>query len=135
MAIDLESIDLIRQRTGLNYRQAKELLESTEGDVVAALIAAEEREKTWQEEFAVKGNELIETLREIIRKGNVTKLRVKNGGQTIVEIPVTVGAVGALVVPNLAALGAITALLTRCTIEIEREPKPGEPAEGEVRVE
>jgi len=135
MTIDLEKIDLIRERTGLGYRKAKELLESAGGDVVEALILAESREKSWQEEMQVKGNELAEKVREIIHKGNVTKIKVKNGDQTIVEIPVTVGAVGALVVPNLAALGAITALLTKCTIEIERaRPNPDSP-DSELHVE
>lgn len=135
MTIDLAKIDLIRERTGLGYRKAKELLESTDGDVVEALILAESKDKSWQEEVQVKGNELAEKVREIIHKGNVTKIKVKNGEQTIVEIPVTVGAVGALIVPNLAALGAITALLTKCTIEIERaEPNP-EPPGGAINVE
>ncbi|MGI5838625.1 MAG: DUF4342 domain-containing protein [bacterium] len=135
MTIDLAKIDLIRERTGLSYRQAKELLESTGGDVVEALIMAESKDKSWQEEIQVKGNELAEKIREIIHKGNVTKLKVKNGDQTIVEIPVTAGAIGAIIVPKLAALGAIAALLTKCTIEIERTPPNPEQSEGEMNVE
>lgn len=68
------------------------------------------------------GSRLIERVREIIHEGNVRRIIVKNDeGQTIVELPVTVGVIGALLAPAAAALGAIAALLTSCTIEVVRE--------------
>lgn len=118
--ITLESIDAVRERTGVSYRRAKEALEKTNGNVVDALILLEESEKRWTEEISVKGNELVAKIKEIIHKGNVTNIKIKKGDKVLAEIPVTAGAVGALLVPQLAGIGVLAALLTRCTLEIER---------------
>ncbi len=120
---EMEKIDLIRERTGLGYREAKKLLDEAGGDAVQALARNEEKESKWEETIQVKGGEIIDTVRELIKEGNVTKIRVKHEGKTIVELPVTIGAAGLLIAPQLAALGALAALLTRCTLEIER-PRP-----------
>jgi hypothetical protein len=73
------------------------------------------------EDFRVKGDELIAKLKDLIREGNVRRVIVKNDdGNTLVEIPLTVGVVGAVLIPVWAALGAIAALVTDCTITIER---------------
>lgn len=80
--------------------------------------------KRW-EPFRVSGDELLKRVRAIIEEGNVRRVVVKQGARTIVEFPVTVGVVGALAAPLLAALGAVAAFLNECTIEIEREtPAP-----------
>jgi len=77
--------------------------------------------KTRVEEFSVSADDLIEKVRQLIHEGNVTRIVVKDErGKTLFEIPVTVGVVGAILVPWLAALGAIAALATRCTIVVER---------------
>jgi hypothetical protein len=120
---EMEKIDLIRERTDLGYREAKKLLDEAGGDVVQALARHEEKESQWQETIQVKGGEILDTVRELIKEGNVTKIRVKHEGKTIVELPVTIGAAGILIAPQLAALGALAALVTRCTLEIER-PRP-----------
>ena len=120
---EVEKIDLIRQRTDLGYRDAKTLLDEAGGDVVQALARHEEKENQWQETIQVKGGEIIDTVKELIKEGNVTKIRVKHEGRTVVELPVTIGAAGLLIAPQLAAIGALAALLTRCTLEIER-PRP-----------
>ncbi len=74
-----------------------------------------------KEEFSVSGDDLIEKVRQIIHEGNVTRILVKDeNGRTLLEIPATVGVVGAVLVPWLAALGAIAALATRCTLVVER---------------
>ncbi|MDI3534416.1 MAG: hypothetical protein PWQ82_781 [Thermosediminibacterales bacterium] len=121
MDITLESIDAVRERTGVSYRRAKEALEKTNGNVVDALILLEESEKRWTEEISVKGNELVSKIKEIIHKGNVTNIKIKKGDKVLAEIPVTAGAVGALLVPQLAGIGILAALLTRCNLEIERK--------------
>jgi len=77
--------------------------------------------KTRVEEFSVSGDDLIEKVKQLIHEGNVTRIVVKDErGKTLFEIPATVGVVGAILVPWLAALGAIAALATRCTIVVER---------------
>lgn len=73
---------------------------------------------------------LIDRVRELIHEGNVRRIIIKNEmGHTIVELPVTLGVIGAIVAPTLAAVGAIAALLNFCTIEVVRDesyvaPKP-----------
>ena len=80
--------------------------------------------KSW-ETFKVKGDDLVKFVKQIIHEGNVRRVIVRQGSRTVVEFPVTVGVVGALAAPVLAALGAVAALLTECTIEVEREAPAG----------
>ena len=117
--ISLEKIDILRGRMGITYREAKEVLERNHGDVLAALIEMEGDGKgRWTEEITVKSNEAIEKVKELIRQGQVTKIRVKHDGKVLVDIPVTVGAVGAVFLPQLATLGALAAVFKQCTIEV-----------------
>ena len=119
--ITLEKIDLLRERTGISYREAREVLTKTRGDVVEALIDLENAQKnSWTEEFSVKSGEVMDKVKELIREGNVTKIRVKHEGKVLVEIPVTLGAIGAMVLPQIAALGVLVAVFKRCTIEVVR---------------
>ncbi len=77
-------------------------------------------EKT-KEEFKVKGEELLAKVKQLIKEGNVRKITIKDkGGKTLVVLPLTVGVVGAVLVPVLAAVGTIAALVTECTIAVER---------------
>jgi hypothetical protein len=73
--------------------------------------------------LAATGGEIIETIKGLIHEGNVRRISIKQDGRTIAEFPLTVGVVGAAVAPVLAGLGAIAALVSDCTIEIEREPE------------
>ncbi|MBI2474169.1 MAG: DUF4342 domain-containing protein [Candidatus Taylorbacteria bacterium] len=72
-----------------------------------------------KEEFRVNGEELITKVKEIIKEGNARRIIIKNEkNETIVEIPVIIGAVGALIAPALAVVGTIAALVTKCTIVV-----------------
>ncbi len=76
------------------------------------------------EEFKVNGEDLLKTVKKIIKEGNVRRITIRNKeGKSIVEIPLTIGVVGAVLAPPLAAIGALAALLTECTIVVEREEK------------
>jgi hypothetical protein len=78
-------------------------------------------EKTRTEELSISGEKLVSTVKEIIRQGNVRRIGVRNkDGETLIEIPLTFGVVGALLLPTVAALGTIAALVTQCTIVVER---------------
>ncbi len=78
--------------------------------------------KVRKEEFSISADDLIQKVKELIREGNITKIVVKDEkGKTLFEMPATVGVVGAILAPWLAALGAIAALATRCTLVVERE--------------
>jgi len=67
------------------------------------------------------GSELLATIKNVIHEGNVRRITIKQEGHTIAEFPLTFGVVGAALAPALAAIGAIAALVTDCTIEIERD--------------
>lgn len=83
------------------------------------------------EEFKVNGEDLLKKVKEIINEGNVRRITVKNKeGKTIVELPLTIGVVGAALAPLLAAVGAIAALVTECTIIVEREKKNNIPEQA-----
>jgi Domain of unknown function (DUF4342) len=78
--------------------------------------------KRIKEEFRVSGEELLAFVKKLIHEGNATKIIIKNeSGHTVVEIPLTIGAIGAVVAPVLAAVGAIAALVAKCTIVVVRE--------------
>ncbi len=79
------------------------------------------RTKVTREEFTVSSDDLIEKVKQLLHEGNVTRIIVKDeNGKALLEIPATVGVIGALLVPWLAALGAIAALVARCKIVVER---------------
>jgi len=76
------------------------------------------------EEFKVDGEDLLKKVKELIHEGNVRQISIRNkDGKVIVELPLTVGVVGAVLAPPLAAVGAIAALVTECTIVVTREDK------------
>lgn len=78
-------------------------------------------EETRKEEFQVSGEELISKVKELIHEGNIRRVIIQNEeGRPLIDIPLTLGVVGVLVVPQLAAVGAIAALLTKGTIIVER---------------
>ena len=74
------------------------------------------------EEFKVDGEELLKRVKALIQEGNIRRITIRNkDGKNIIEIPLTIGVVGAVLAPPLAAVGAIAALVTECTIVVERE--------------
>jgi len=80
------------------------------------------------EKFNIKGNQLIEKVKQLIHEGNIRKVRLLHEERTVLEIPLSVGAPAAaitiLAAPILAALGAFAALVTECTIEVEKIEQP-----------
>ena len=82
-------------------------------------------EKSFWETIKVEGTGVLERLKNVLHEGNVRKIVVKQGEKSVAVFPLTVGLVGTLFAPILAAVGVLTALLTDCSIEIERE-KPAD---------
>lgn len=79
-------------------------------------------EGTKWEEFQVSADDLIGRVKELIKEGNIRSIVVRNDqGEKLIEFPVTGGVIGVLIAPQLAALGAIAALATKCTIAVERK--------------
>lgn len=90
--------------------------------------------QSYTEELQVMGEQLLATVKQIIHEGNVRRIIIKQDGRAIVEFPLTIGVVGTLLAPPLAAIGAIGALIAQCSIEVVRteegehthEPDAGE---------
>ncbi len=76
------------------------------------------------EKFTVSGNELVDRVKQLIHEGNIRRVRLLHQGRTVLEIPLSIGAPAAAIAimtaPVLAALGAFAALVTECTIEVEK---------------
>lgn len=81
-----------------------------------------------RERIQVTGDRLIETIKKVIHEGNVRRLIIKDGERTVLEVPLTIAAVGVLAAPIVAAIGAFAALASDYTLEVERE-KEDVPAE------
>ncbi len=76
------------------------------------------------EEFKVAGDQIMTKVKELVHEGNVRRITVKNDqGNTLVVIPLTVGVVGAILLPIWAAVAAVAALVTNCSITVERKPE------------
>ncbi len=79
-------------------------------------------EKIRVEEYKVTGDELVHKVKQIVHEGNIRKISIKTeGGKTLLEFPLTVGVVGAVLLPVWAALGAAAALIADCTIAVEKD--------------
>ena len=137
--VTLEKVDEIRKRTGVSYKIAKEALELNDGDVLEALIYIENNvvvpfaEEDNFKDDSNKGENIEEFkrwLKNIIEKGNVTRIKVKKDDTTLVDVPVNAGiaaAVIGVIVPPILAFGLIATVATKLTIEITK-------ADGSVEV-
>jgi hypothetical protein len=77
--------------------------------------------ETRTEELTIRGEELIATVKELVHQGNIRRITIKNReGKVLIEVPLSLGVVGALLLPTLAALGALAAIVSECTIVVER---------------
>jgi hypothetical protein len=83
------------------------------------------------QEFVLDGDQVVAKVRELIHEGNIRRITIKNDeGRTMLEVPLTLGLIGAALLPVLAAIGAAAALATRCTIVVERDPVAGSAPTG-----
>jgi uncharacterized protein DUF4342 len=130
MKFTLEQVDEVRGRTGVSYAEAKKALEETDGDVLEAIIYLESNEdkgfknsfaNNFTNNFGDKGNEVIDKLKEFMRKGNITRIYLRKDGETVMNIPVTAGAVGALFFPPATISAILVALATGCRLEIVKD--------------
>ncbi len=85
-----------------------------------------EQQPEKHEEWQVMGGELVATVEKLFHEGNVRRIIIKHDGQTVLEIPMTIGIVSTLIAPWLAAIGAVGALLTHCTVEVVRTDNAGQ---------
>ena len=77
-------------------------------------------ERTFTESFKVAADQLVDAVKKLLHEGNVRRVIIKQDNRSIAEFPLTVGVIGAVLAPVLAAVGAIAAVVTDCTVEVER---------------
>lgn len=120
MEITLEKIELVKDRTGVTYAEAKEALEEADGSVVDAIIAIEETVNAGQKGrgFGKKGEALFQSIKELVKKGNVSKIQVKRDGELVLNVPVNAGIVGVVIAPLASVVAVVAAFGFKCTIEV-----------------
>lgn len=116
--ITLEKIDQVVERTGVSYEKAKEALELNNGDVVEAIIAIQKENEHDTASKGAKASDILDTLKDFIRKGNISRIIISDKENTLLNIPVTVGAVGIVLAPVVAILGAGAALVSNLNVSI-----------------
>ena len=123
MEITLEKIELVKDRTGVTYAEAKAALEEADGSVVDAIIAIEETINAGQKKrgFGKKGEALFESLKELVKKGNIAKIQVKKDDEMILNVPVNAGIVGVVIAPLAAVVAVVAAFGFKCTIEVIKD--------------
>ena len=123
----LGKIDEIRSRLNVSYLEARQALEEKNGDLLEAIILLEgkgvsrpqKQKETIVEEFEVFGGELVERVKELVRQGNLTKVRILHKGKLILEVPITAGAI-LLLAPQLAIVAGAALLFDLVTLQVER---------------
>lgn len=123
MEITLEKIELVKDRTGVTYAEAKEALEEADGSVVDAIIAIEETINAGQKGrgFGKKGEALFASIKELVKKGNVAKIQVKRDGELVLNVPVNAGIVGVVIAPLASVVAVVAAFGFKCTIEVIKD--------------
>lgn len=122
MEITLEKIELVKDRTGVSYKEAKEALEAAEGSVVDAIIAIEESmDVKSKSKLGEQSSAIIDKVKEAIKRGNVAKIVVRKGDDVMLNLPVNVGIVGTVLAPWAAVAGVVAVFGTKCTIELVKD--------------
>lgn len=133
MDTTLHKIDLIRERTGLNYAEARELLEEAKGDVVDALVILDEENDGMELDMDMDMNMDMDTegmkhmvsenvmgpVKRVFQKGTRARIRVSNEEGTLLQIPATLGIAGALLAPRATALSAMALLMGHYTLDVD----------------
>lgn len=119
--VTLEKVDQVVERTGVTYEQARDALNACEGDVIDAIIYLEKTQPSFTDSMNVKSKDLMETLKEFLKKGNVTRVTVEKDGEVVLNLPVTAGAIGLVVAPIAALLGLGMVVFAKYTVKIVKE--------------
>ena len=126
--ITLEKSDILRETTGVSYTEAKDALEKCDGNIVDSLIylenTIEENKCSIKDDICTTKEEFVSWIKGIAKKGNVNRIRVKKDDKVIMDIPVNAGlaaGVIALAYPALIAVGVLSAVVTKVTVEIVKD--------------
>jgi len=122
MEITLEKIELVKDRTGVSYKEAKEALESSNGSVVDAIISIEESiDVKAKSKIGEQSAMVVDKIKSAVRKGNVSKVIVRKGDEVMLNLPVSVSIIGSVLAPWAAVAGIIAVFGTKCTIELVKD--------------
>lgn len=125
VTITLEMVDEVINRTGVDYKTAKEALELYEGDVLEAIIYLENLQKSGagkgKSEFTAKTNEVVDLLKDLVNKGIVTKILVEHKDRVIMDIPVIAGGLAAFIFAPATLTAIVAAVATGCVLKVVKE--------------
>ncbi|MEG1929910.1 MAG: DUF4342 domain-containing protein [Anaerovorax sp.] len=122
MEITLEKIELVKDRTGVSYKEAKEALEMANGSVVDAIIDIEESiDFTTKGKFGEQATHIVDKIKEAVKKGNVSKIIVKKNDEVVLNLPVNIGLIGTVLAPWALIAGTVAAFGTKCVIELQKD--------------
>lgn len=125
VTITLEMVDEVINRTGVEYKTAKEALELYEGDVLEAIIYLENLQKSGagkgKSEFSAKTNEIVDLLKDLVNKGIVTKILVEHKDKIIMDIPVLAGGLAAFIFAPATLTAIVAAVATGCVLKVVKE--------------
>lgn len=123
----LDRMDMLRQRFGISYARAREVLEACNWDVVEAVIRLDEKERPSQgrpfvEELKVTGADLVETIKRLLHQGNINRIVVRDApGRELLNLPVNGLIAVTAILPILTAVGAVVVLAMDYTVQVERQ--------------
>lgn len=121
--VTLEKIDQVVERTGVTYEEARAALEEVGGDVLEAIIYLETSRKGFADNMSSNINDKKETiigvLKELIKKGNITRVIIRSEEKIVLDLPIYIGAVGVFFAPYVALIGAALAALNKYDIVIQ----------------
>ncbi|MDR1495360.1 MAG: DUF4342 domain-containing protein [Clostridiales Family XIII bacterium] len=119
MDITLEKIELVKDRTAVSYKDAKEALEAADGNVVDAIIGIEEAiNRSGAAKVIGKSTDILDVIKDYVRKGNVTKIVISKDEDVLMNMPVNATVVGALIAPWAALIGTVVCFGLKYKIEL-----------------
>lgn len=121
MSINLEQIDLLRERTGVSYNEAKEALEQCNNDLVEALVYIENKHNLKESKKVCCGNKLISKSKDLIKKGNASRFILKKKDNVVLNVPLTIAGIATVIAFPIAATGLVLALATNHKIKIQNQ--------------
>jgi hypothetical protein len=122
MDISLDKIELVKDRTGASYQEAKDALEAAGGSVVDAIVAIEDAiGKKPAGNVSDQSRVIVEKIKELVKKGSVSKIIVKKNEEVLLNLPVNVGVVGTILAPWAMIFGLVVIFGTKCVVELVKE--------------
>lgn len=120
MKITLEMVDEVINRTGVNYKAAKDALEKFDGDVLGAIVYLEELNQP-KSGKKLNGQDVVEKLKTLVNEGMVSQILIEKNGKVVVDLPIVAGAIGAVIftIPTVAAI--IAAIAMGCELKIVKK--------------